>query len=136
MRANLAVSYWSTGRTEDAIALLERVLYSRQRAAVGRGTPKYADGAREPPAASYESAGRTGRDALAAGELRVARLAADGLTNREIAQALFIATKTATALLGRVYRKLEISRRGQLAASLADQLGDSHEHPGATGASS
>ena len=49
----------------------------------------------------------TGRDALTAGELRVARLAAEGLTNREIAQALFITTKTAKAHLSRVYRKLE-----------------------------
>jgi DNA-binding CsgD family transcriptional regulator len=76
----------------------------------------------------------TGRDALTAGELRVARLATEGLTNREIAQALFITTKTAKAHLGRVYRKLEITRRGQLADSLAGQLGDSHEHPGAAGA--
>ena len=76
----------------------------------------------------------TGRDALTAGELRVARLAAEGLTNREIAQALFITTKTAKAHLGHVYRKLEITRRGQLADSLAGQLGDSHEHPGDTGA--
>jgi DNA-binding CsgD family transcriptional regulator len=71
----------------------------------------------------------TGRDALTAGELRVARLAAEGLTNREIAQALFITTKTAKAHLSRVYRKLEITRRGQLADALTGQLGDSHEHP-------
>ena len=60
----------------------------------------------------------TGRDALTAGELRVARLAADGLTNREIAQALFITTKTAKGHLSHVYRKLEITRRGQLANAL------------------
>jgi DNA-binding CsgD family transcriptional regulator len=56
----------------------------------------------------------TGRDAITAGELRVARLAAEGLTNREIAQALFITTKTAKGHLSSVYRKLEITRRGQL----------------------
>ena len=44
----------------------------------------------------------TGRDALTAGELRVARLAAEGLSNREIAQALFITTRTAKVHLGRV----------------------------------
>ena len=60
----------------------------------------------------------TGRDALTPAELRVARLAAKGLTNREIAQALFITTKTAKAHLNRVYRKLEISRRGQLGDAL------------------
>ena len=71
----------------------------------------------------------TGRDALTAGELRVARLAAEGLTNREIAQALFITTKTAKGHLSHVYRKLEITRRGQLAGALAGQLEDSREDP-------
>jgi DNA-binding CsgD family transcriptional regulator len=61
----------------------------------------------------------TGRDALTAGELRVARLAAQGMTNREIAQALFITTKTASAHLTHIYRKLEITRRAQLADALA-----------------
>jgi DNA-binding CsgD family transcriptional regulator len=74
----------------------------------------------------------TGRDALTAGELRVARLAADGLTNRAIAQALFITTKTAKAHLSSVYRKLDITRRGQLTNALASQLPDSHQHPHAT----
>jgi DNA-binding CsgD family transcriptional regulator len=69
----------------------------------------------------------TGRDALTAGELRVARLAADGLTNREIAQALFITTKTAKAHLNRVYRKLGISRRGQLARALTAVMDDGTE---------
>jgi DNA-binding CsgD family transcriptional regulator len=61
----------------------------------------------------------TGVDALTAGELRVARLAAAGRGNREIAQALFITTKTASAHLSRVYHKLGITRRDQLADALA-----------------
>jgi DNA-binding CsgD family transcriptional regulator len=60
----------------------------------------------------------TGRDALTASELRVARLAAAGRTNRQIAQALFITTKTASAHLSRVYRKLDITRRDQLGQAL------------------
>jgi DNA-binding CsgD family transcriptional regulator len=60
----------------------------------------------------------TRRDALTASELRVARLAAAGKTNREIAQALFITTKTASAHLSRVYRKLGVTRRSQLAGAL------------------
>jgi DNA-binding CsgD family transcriptional regulator len=71
----------------------------------------------------------TGRDALTAGELRVARLAAEGLTNREIVQALFITTKTVKAHLDRVYRKLEITRRGQLADALTGRLGYGGEDP-------
>jgi DNA-binding CsgD family transcriptional regulator len=61
----------------------------------------------------------TGRDALTASELRVARLAAEGRTNREIAQALFITTKTASAHLSRTYRKLDVTRRSQLAEAQA-----------------
>ena len=76
----------------------------------------------------------TGRDALTASELRVARLAADGLTNRQIAQALFITEKTAKAHLSHVYRKLEISRRGQLADALSGRLGDGTEDPSADAA--
>jgi DNA-binding CsgD family transcriptional regulator len=74
----------------------------------------------------------TGRDALTVGELRVARLAADGLTNREIAQALFITTKTAKGHLSHVYRKLEITRRGQLATALTGVVDDGGECPSAT----
>jgi DNA-binding CsgD family transcriptional regulator len=69
----------------------------------------------------------TGRDALTAAELRVARLAAEGLTNREIAQALFITTKTAKAHLSAVYRKLDITRRGQLADALTGLRDNSGE---------
>ena len=74
----------------------------------------------------------TGRDALTAGELRVARLAAEGLTNRDIAQALFITTSTAKAHLNRVYRKLDITRRDQLPGALASPLEHGRESPEAT----
>jgi DNA-binding CsgD family transcriptional regulator len=74
----------------------------------------------------------TGRDALTASELRVARLAAGGLTNREIAQALFITTKTAKGHLSRVYHKLGITRRGQLSDALTAPLEDPREAPSAT----
>jgi DNA-binding CsgD family transcriptional regulator len=76
----------------------------------------------------------TGRDALTASELRVARLAADGLTNREIAQALFITTRTAKGHLSRVYHKLGITRRGQLAGALTGPLDGTREGFGATAA--
>ena len=64
----------------------------------------------------------TGRDALTAGELRVARLAAEGMTNREIAQTLFITTKTASAHLSRAYRKLDVTRRSQLPEALVSNM--------------
>jgi DNA-binding CsgD family transcriptional regulator len=61
----------------------------------------------------------TGPDALTPAELRTARLAADGRSNREIAQALFVSTKTVEAQLSQAYAKLSIARREQLGGALA-----------------
>ena len=63
----------------------------------------------------------TGVEQLTASELRVAELAADGLSNPEIAQALFVTRKTVETHLGRVYRKLGISGRGNLPQLLGRQ---------------
>lgn len=59
-----------------------------------------------------------GLEALTPAELRVARLASQGLTNNQIAQALFITTGTVKDHLGSAYRKLEISSRGELSDAL------------------
>jgi DNA-binding NarL/FixJ family response regulator len=56
--------------------------------------------------------------ALTPSELRVARLAADGRSNREIAQELFITAKTVGDHLGASYSKLDITSRMQLTAAL------------------
>jgi DNA-binding CsgD family transcriptional regulator len=58
------------------------------------------------------------RSNLTASELRVARLAAEGMTNREIAQALFVTENTIETHLRSVFRKLEIRSRSQLARAL------------------
>ena len=58
------------------------------------------------------------RSNLTAGELRVARLAAEGMTNREVAQALFLTENTIETHLRSAYRKLDISSRSQLARAL------------------
>jgi hypothetical protein len=63
---------------------------SRPPTAAPDGTPTNYARSRSPPGAKPRRDAITGRDARTAGELRVARLAADGLTNRDIAQALFI----------------------------------------------
>jgi DNA-binding CsgD family transcriptional regulator len=56
---------------------------------------------------------------LTASELRVAELAAAGLTNREVAAAAFMSPKTVEANLARVYRKLGIRSRAELGAHMA-----------------
>ena len=60
----------------------------------------------------------SGVHALTPSELRVARLAAQSWGNREIAQALFITTKTVSDHLTSAYRKLNISSRDQLATAM------------------
>ncbi len=52
-----------------------------------------------------------GSDALTPRERRIAQMASTGLGNREIAEALFITTKTVETHLGRAYRKLEVQGR-------------------------
>jgi DNA-binding CsgD family transcriptional regulator len=58
------------------------------------------------------------RSNLTASELRVARMAAGGMTNRQIAQALFLTENTIETHLRSVFRKLEIGSRSQLARAL------------------
>ena len=63
----------------------------------------------------------SGVEALTPSEVRVAELAAEGLTNREVAQALFVSEKTVETHLGRVYRKLDIKSRHALPGALAER---------------
>jgi DNA-binding CsgD family transcriptional regulator len=48
-------------------------------------------------------------------------MASEGLTNREIAQALFVTEKTVEGHLGHAYRKLDISSRSELPTALVRQ---------------
>jgi DNA-binding CsgD family transcriptional regulator/Flp pilus assembly protein TadD len=126
----------SSARLEHALALLEL-------GAAIRRAGRRAD-ARKPLRQALELARSCGADALAtrahdelvaagarprrdptesrsnltASELRVARMAAEGMTNREIAQALFLTENTIETHLRSVFRKLDIGSRSQLARAL------------------
>jgi DNA-binding CsgD family transcriptional regulator len=60
----------------------------------------------------------SGVESLTPSELRVARLAASGQTNREIAQSLTVTEKTIETHMRHVFQKLDVGRRGELAAVL------------------
>jgi DNA-binding CsgD family transcriptional regulator len=66
--------------------------------------------------------GEIDRDELTAHELQVALAVAAGASNREAAAALFLSPKTIEFHLGRVYRKLGVRTRSEL-ASLAAKRG-------------
>jgi len=66
-----------------------------------------------------------GTDALTPSERRVAELAQQGLTNREIAQALFVSTKTVEFHLRNAYFKLRIRSRAELGDALRANGDDS-----------
>ena len=61
----------------------------------------------------------SGLESLTASERRVAQMAAEEVSNKEIAQALFVTVKTVEMHLSRVYRKLDIESRRQLAGALS-----------------
>jgi DNA-binding CsgD family transcriptional regulator len=61
-----------------------------------------------------------GVDSLTASERRVAKLAIDGRSNREIAQTLFVTQKTVETHLSHIFSKLDISSRQQLAGKFAE----------------
>jgi len=64
-------------------------------------------------------AAATGADALTPSERRIADMAADGLSNPEIAQELFLTVKTVEMHLTHAYRKLDIRGRTDLTDALA-----------------
>jgi DNA-binding CsgD family transcriptional regulator len=87
------------------------------------GCGAWADQARRELRASGESSRRRDpslRDELTAQELQIAQLAGEGLSNREIGQKLFVSPRTVSTHLYRIYPKLGVSGRGELASVLSE----------------
>jgi DNA-binding CsgD family transcriptional regulator len=86
------------------------------------GASNWGDHARSELRASGERSRRRvpeARDQLTAQELQIAQLAADGLSNREIGQRLYLSHRTISTHLYRVFPKLGITSRAELSAALA-----------------
>jgi DNA-binding CsgD family transcriptional regulator len=83
------------------------------------GTPLWAERA----AAELERIpGRTSsRETLTPTERRVAQLVADGLSNKEVASALFVSVRSVEDNLSSVYAKLGLRSRSELARRMGDQ---------------
>jgi DNA-binding NarL/FixJ family response regulator len=105
-------------RPTDAREPLRRALELAEKAGAGAlaenvRSELYATGARP------RTTALDGVESLTERELRVAKLAADGQTNRDIAQALYVTPKTVEVHLTNAYRKLSIGSRRELPAALA-----------------
>ena len=90
------------------------------------GASNWGDQARSELRASGERSRRRvaeARDQLTAQELQIAQLAADGLSNREIGQRLYLSHRTISTHLYRVFPKLGITSRAELSAALASGAG-------------
>ncbi|MGW8784372.1 AAA family ATPase [Streptomyces sp. NPDC055796] len=101
-------SAWNLAKEAEATALCREILPDAPLAA-----PATRDRA---PAEAAPAAGTTAK--LSSSEQRVATLAAQGLTNREISAKLYLTVSTVEQHLTRVYRKLQITSRGDLPTGL------------------
>ena len=107
------------GQRRRAVELLTAALATFERL----GARPYAERCRTELAGSgLQPAPRGGRGSvLTSQELVVARLAAAGRTNREVAAELVVSVKTVEYHLRNVFQKLGVTRRRQLAALLTEQ---------------
>jgi DNA-binding CsgD family transcriptional regulator len=92
----------------------ELAVQCRATALAGRLTATLSAGGGRPPRIQV-----SGVPALTPSERRVAKLAAGALTNRQIAERLFVSEKTVETHLSRAYRKLGVGSRTQLAVRMA-----------------
>ncbi len=90
------------------------------------GAARWSERARWELRATGQTIGRhaDARDRLTAQELRIAQLAAAGLSNREIGERLFLSHRTIGSHLYRIFPKLEVTARSQLRDALAAGTGE------------
>lgn len=117
VRVELGAALRRTGQRADASAILTDALDRAARCGAQRLAGQVRDELRLLGRRPRRDVLR-GVDALTPSELRVVRLAADGLTNRQIAQRLFVTVKTVEKHLGGAYPKLGVSGRPGLAEAL------------------
>jgi DNA-binding CsgD family transcriptional regulator len=121
-RARVLLAYGEWLRRQRRIAESRAPLRSARDIFDALGCVAWGDRARSELRASGETSRRRdpeARDRLTPQELQIAQLAADGLTNREIGQRLYLSHRTIATHLYRVFPKLGITARSELTLALA-----------------
>jgi DNA-binding CsgD family transcriptional regulator len=115
------------GRIPEATALFEKALAVYDDVGARRDTGRALATMREAGIGRKRRGARkrplSGWDSLTPSELDVVRLAAEGLTNPDIGQRLFISRRTVQTHLAHAFRKLDLSSRVELAAEAARRGG-------------
>jgi DNA-binding CsgD family transcriptional regulator len=121
-RARLLLAYGQWLRCQRRIAESRTPLRDARDAFDAMGCAAWGDQARRELRASGESSRRrdlAASDRLTAQELQIAQLAAQGLSNRDIAQRLYLSHRTIGTHLYRIFPKLGITSRGELRSALS-----------------
>ena len=130
-RARLLLAYGQWLRRQRRIADSRAPLRDARDAFDAMGCAAWGDQARRELRASGESSSRrdlAARDQLTAQELQIAQLAAQGLSNRDIAQRLYLSHRTIGTHLYRIFPKLGITSRGELRSALSARTAEEYNH--------
>ena len=121
-RARLLLAYGQWLRRQRRIAESRAPLRDARDAFDAMGCAAWSDQVRRELRASGESSRRrdlAASDQLTAQELQIAQLAAQGLSNRDIGQRLYLSHRTISTHLYRIFPKLGITSRGELPSALS-----------------
>ena len=121
-RARIQLGYGQWLRRQRRVAESRASLRAARDTFDALGCQRWSEHARRELRASGERSRRRvpeARDQLTAQELQIAQLAAEGLSNREISQRLYLSHRTISTHLYRVFPKLGITSRGELSTALA-----------------
>jgi DNA-binding CsgD family transcriptional regulator len=119
--ARLQLAYGAWLRRHRRVSESRAPLRAAQQVFDALGCAPWAERARQELRASGEhSQGRvpSARDQLSSQELQIAQMAATGMTNREIGQQLYLSPRTVGSHLYRLFPKLGVTSRNQLAGAL------------------
>jgi ATP/maltotriose-dependent transcriptional regulator MalT len=125
-RARLQLSYGRWLRRQQRVTESRQPLQASLQTFQRIGATRWAEEALDELEASgahiQDSAGSSTLKLLSVQESKIARLVVQGLSNREIAQQLYLSPRTVSSHLYRIFPKLGISSRAQIASRLDEKI--------------